>query len=160
MLRLAVITILALAACSGGAKPPTSSPPAKPTKILVNVDDRGVGLGGNDPIAYQKDNAATAGDASLTASFAGATYQFATADHKAAFAADPARTAPQYGGYCAFAASQNRLSESDPSVFLIRDGQLLVFTNEDYREEFLKDPAGNKTKADQNWPGLVDRYGK
>ena len=160
MVRLAAILILALAACSGGAKPPSPAAPAKATKILVNVDDHGVALGGHDPIAYQKDDAVTAGDASTTSSFGGATYQFATADHKAAFDGDPVRSAPQYGCYCAFAASQNRLSESDPAVYLIRDGQLLVFTNADYRDQFMKDPAGNKAKADENWPGLVDRYGK
>ena len=162
MLRSAVMTVLlAVAACGGGSKATTApTTPAKATKILVNVDDNGVGLGGNDPVAYRKDNAPVAGEASVTSSFGGASYQFASADNKAAFDADPAHGAPQFGGYCAFAASQNRLSEADPAVFMIHEGQLLVFTNEDYRAQFMKDPAGNKTKADANWPDLVERYGK
>jgi YHS domain-containing protein len=164
MLRPAIFVLIALVcACSGGSKTPaepTPPAPAKATKILVNVDDNGVGLGGNDPVAYAKDNAPTAGDASVTSSFGGASYQFASADNKAAFDADPTKSAPQFGGYCAFAASQNRLSESDPTVFAIQDGQLLVFTNEDFRAQFMKDPTGNKKKADQNWPGLVEKYGK
>ncbi|HUS28799.1 MAG TPA: YHS domain-containing (seleno)protein [Kofleriaceae bacterium] len=162
MLRAGILSVLVtLAACGGGSKTTTApTTPAKAAKILVNVDDSGVGLGGNDPVAYSKANAAVAGDASMTSSFGGASYQFSSTDNKSAFDADPKRSAPQYGGYCAFAASQNRLSESDPAIFTIHDGQLLVFTNEDFREQFMKDPAGNKAKADQNWPGLVEQYGK
>jgi YHS domain-containing protein len=164
MLKAALMSaVVALAACGGGGGAKTTTEtttPAKAAKILVLVDENGVGLGGNDPVAYAKDNAATAGDASTTSSFGGATYQFASADNKAAFDAEPAKKAPAFGGYCAFAASQNRLSESDPAVFTIHDGQLLVFTNEDFRAQFLKDPGGNKAKADKNWPGLVEQYGK
>ena len=164
MLRTALFTVLvALAGCGGGSKTTTEpTTPAKATKVLVNVDDKGVGLGGNDPVAYttDRDRAPVAGDAANASSFGGATYLFANADNKAAFDAEPQKSAPQYGGYCAFAASQNRLSESDPAVFTIHDGLLLVFTNEDFRAQFMKDPGGNKAKADQNWPGLVEQHGK
>jgi YHS domain-containing protein len=163
MLKAALMTLLVtVAACGGGGAKTTTetTTTAKATKILVLVDENGVGLGGNDPVAYAKDNAATPGDAATTSEFGGAKYQFASADNKAAFDAEPAKKAPGFGGYCAFAASQNRLSESDPAVFTIHDGQLLVFTNEDFRAQFLKDPGGNKAKADKNWPGLVDQYGK
>ena len=149
--------VVAIVACGTA---PTKPVAPKATKILVDVDDKGVILGGNDAVAYAKDNAATPGNESITSSFGGATYQFASAENKAAFDAGPSKSAPQFGGYCAFAASQNRLSVADPSVFLIRDGQLLVFTNEDYKTQFLADPAGNKAKADANWPGLIERYGK
>jgi YHS domain-containing protein len=163
MLKAALMTLLvAIAACGGGGAKTTTetTTPAKATKILVLVDENGVGLGGNDPVAYAKDNAATPGDAAITSELGGAKYQFSSADNKAAFDAEPAKKAPAFGGYCAFAASQNRLSESDPAVFTIHDGQLLVFTNEDFRAQFLKDPGGNKAKADKNWPGLVEQYGR
>lgn len=157
MLRAALVCLSLLAPACGSAPRHTTTAPAS-AKILVNVDDNGIGLGGNDPMSYRSTLAA--GTADQTSQFGGATYQFASADSKAAFDANPAANAPAYGGYCAFAASQNRLSPSDPSVFLIHEGQLLVFTNEDFRTQFQQDPAGNKAKADANWPGLVARYGK
>ncbi len=103
------------------------------------------------PVAGSGDHASTHG---------GAKYHFASPEDKTAFDADKAKFAPGFGGYCAFAASQNRLSTSDPKVFEIHEGQLLVFTNEDYKKRFDADPKGNKAKADANWPGLVAKHGK
>jgi hypothetical protein len=158
MLRLIPI-ILAIACGGGAAKPTTPALPAT-AKRLILVDADGVGLGGHDPIAYATDNAAVKGAPEQVSEHGGAKYRFASADHKATFDADKAKHAPQYGGYCAYAASQNRLSESDPTVFEIVDGQLLVFTNADFKQRFDQDVAGNKAKADANWPGLVATYGK
>jgi hypothetical protein len=160
-LRLACALAISLAVACGGAGPSTTGP-TKPVadKVLVNVDAEGVGLGGHDPISYTKEGGPIAGAAAHTAQHGGATYRFAAADTKAAFEADAGKHAPRYGGYCAFAASQNRLSPSDPSVWQIVDGQLLVFTNADFKDQFNKDAAGNKAKADQNWPGLVAEHGK
>lgn len=152
---------LFLAACGSPAKPTPTTPPPVPSteKTLVNVDDKGVGLGGHDPVSYTK-GAPVAGVADHAAKHGGATYHFATADDKTTFEGDKAKFAPGFGGYCAFAASQNRLSPADPKVFHLHEGQLLVFTNEDFKTQFMADPAGNKAKADANWPGLVAKHGK
>ena len=157
-----ILIAAALAGCGGSAKAveqPTTPATAQPEKTLVLVDEQGVGLGGNDPVSYTQGAPAT-GAADHTSAHGGATYQFASAEAKTAFDADPAKFAPRFGGYCAYAASQNRLSESDPSVFLVLDGQLLMFTNSDFLDAFQKDPAGHKAKAEANWPGLVAKHGK
>jgi len=160
LLRLLPVLVLAFG-CGGGPKPgPVAEPKPAATKRLILVDADGVGLGGHDPVAYATDKAAVKGAPAQTSEHAGAKYLFASAEHKATFDADAAKHAPQYGGYCAFAASQNRLSNADPTVFEIVDGQLLVFTNADYKQRFDQDVAGNKAKADANWPGLVEKYGK
>lgn len=156
------LVVLLLAACGGSTTPPvTPKPDRTPAaeKVLVFVDAAGIGLGGHDPVSYTK-GAPVAGTASHTSSHGGATYHFATAEDQTAFDADKPKFAPAYGGYCAYAASQNRLSESDPKSFVIHDGQLLMFTNEDFKGRFAADPAGHKAKADANWPGLVAKHGK
>jgi YHS domain-containing protein len=160
MLRFVLFVALGAAACGGSKPAATTTTTAPAAKQLVLVDDKGVGLGGHDPVAYASDNAAVAGTAEQSSQLGPVTYRFASAEHKATFDAEPAKHAPQYGGYCAFAASQNRLSEADPTVFQIVDGQLLVFTNEDFKQKFNQDVAGNKRKADANWPGLVEQHGK
>lgn len=127
--------------------------------MLVLVDERGVGLQGLDPVSYTRGEPAQGSD-QHAASHGGATYWFASADDRAAFEADRAKFAPGFGGYCAFAAAQNRLSPADPRAFIIFKGQLLVFTNADFKAQFEADPDGNKRKADANWPGLVAQHGK
>ena len=47
-----------------------------------------------------------AGSRALESEYNGATWRFASAANKAAFDAEPARYAPQYGGYCAWAVSE------------------------------------------------------
>ena len=156
----AVLALALLCACGGSSKPTTTTTTAPAAdKILVNVDDEGIGLGGNDPIEYTA-NKVEPGIADHTSEYGGAKYQFLTAENKAKFDGDMPKFAPAFGGYCAFAASQNRLVESDPNVYKNQDGQLLMFANEDFRTQFEKDPAGNKKKADANWPGLVTKHGK
>jgi YHS domain-containing protein len=154
----AAFVCLALLAPACGSAPSHTAQPASATKVLINVDDNGIGLGGNDPMSYRTKIAA--GTAEQSSKFGGATYRFASAENKAAFDGAPAASAPAYGGYCAFAASQNRLTPSDPNVFVLHNGQLLVFANEDFRAQFLEDAPGNKAKADANWPTLVAKYGK
>ncbi len=160
--RLAFVLVTATAAACGGSSPQpvtgSSAPVAE--KVLVNVNDAGVALSGNDAVAYVVDGKATPGVAEHTSSHGGATYQFTSAEHKAAFDAEPDRFVPRYGGYCAFAAAQNRLSQVEADQFEIYDGHLLLFTNADFHAQFDKDPAGNKAKADANWPGLVAKHGR
>jgi YHS domain-containing protein len=159
-----LLVVLLGSACGGGSQTSTTTPvgggatgPTAPTKILVNVDDQGVALGGHDPIAYRNALKAVMGSPEHAAQHDGATYRFSSGENRAAFSAD---YAPAFGGYCAYAASQGRLSESDPLVFEIYDGQLLVFTNAEYKELFDQDRAGNKAKADAAWPSLVAAHGK
>lgn len=162
--RVLVALALSMAACGGSAKPPPEPPgtgiATDRVLVLVNVDAEGVGLGGHDPISYTKGDAPAAGTADHASKHGGATYRFASAEHKATFDADGQKYAPQFGGYCAYAASQNRLSPSDPQVWRIVDGKLLVFTNLQFRELFDKDPTAHKRKADENWPGLLAKHGK
>jgi YHS domain-containing protein len=160
MLRPLFIALLSLSACGGSSKPTTTTveQPAA-DRILVLVDEQGVGLGGNDPIAYSTDKV-EAGATEHTSAYGGATYQFASAENKQKFDAEQAKYAPAFGGYCAFAASQNRLSPADPNVYMNLDGQLLMFTNQDFLDQFKQDSAGNKKKADANWPALVKEHGK
>lgn len=157
--------LFVLAACGGSSTPTPLAKPVDPTvvpvqeKILVLVDDQGVGLGGHDPVSYTK-GAPVAGAAEQASNHGGATYHFASAEDKAAFEANKATFAPGFGGYCAYAAAQNRLSIADPKVFVIHERQLLMFTNEDFKKRFEADPKGSKAKADANWPGLVAKHGK
>lgn len=123
-------------------------------KPLVNVDGNGVGIHGYDPVAYFSEGKAAKGDPQYSSNYGGATYYFKSSDDKAAFDKDPAKYAPQFGGYCAMAMAMGKLEDADPTFFLVHDGRLLLQRNEKAHMMFLKDPAGNHKKADEQWQKL------
>jgi len=127
--------------------------------ILVNKNKDGVALQGYDPVAYFTDNKPVKGNPQIKASYDGATYYFASTEHRATFQAEPAKYAPAFGGYCGYAASINRLSPISPEWFQVLDGRLVLQHNKKAFDKWNADLAGNRVKADANWPGLVDKNG-
>jgi YHS domain-containing protein len=121
----------------------------------VNTDKSGLGLKGYDPVAYFTRAAAVKGDPQFTAAYEGVTYRFSSAGNKAVFESSPAKYAPQFGGYCAWAVSQGYTAPIDPNAFQIVDGRLLLQYSLGIREKFGKDTAGNLAKADANWPKVA-----
>src|SRR4051812_17180201 len=79
-------------------------------KSVVNTDKYGIALQGYDPVAYFSDHRPVKGVITYTSNYKRATYWFASEDHKKTFDADPAKYEPQFGGYCAYAASINTIS--------------------------------------------------
>ena len=132
---------------------------AETQKFLVNKAKDGLALQGYDPVAYFTDNKAAKGSSKFKASFEGATYYFISPDHRALFEGNPAKYAPAYGGYCGYAASINRLSPISPEWFQIEDGKLILQHNKKAFDKFNSDLKGNLVRADQNWPGLVEKNG-
>jgi YHS domain-containing protein len=121
------------------------------TKAPVNVDAQGVGIHGYDPVAYFSDGKAVKGDPQYRSQGAGATYYFQSAANKEAFDKEPAKYAPQYGGYCAMAMAMGKLEDVDPNYFLVYEEKLLLQRNAKAHMMFSKDPEGNRRKADENW---------
>jgi YHS domain-containing protein len=100
------------------------------------------------------------GDSKFQSADNGTTYYFASAEHKAAFDKEPAKYEPQFGGFCAYAVSQGHTAPISPDAFQIVSGRLLLQYDLGIREKFNKDTAGNLSKADANWPGIVEKQGK
>ena len=68
----------------------------------VNLDGNGVILKGYDAVGYFEQGKPIKGKSALESTYGGATYLFASASDKAEFDKDPAKYAPQYGGFCAY----------------------------------------------------------
>jgi len=136
--------------------------PALPqtAKTLQNLDKNGVAIQGYDPVAFFTQNKAVKGSAQFQSNYKGATYYFASAEDKVAFDAAPAKYEPQFGGFCAYGVSKEKLVPIDVQAFQIVNGRLLLQYDLDVKDKFNKDQAGNLQKADQNWPGLVEKKGR
>jgi len=112
----------------------------------------GVALAGYDAVAYFSDAKPVKGDAAISYSLDGVTYRFASAANRDAFAEQPSRYLPQYGGWCAYGLSRGYKAPIDPAAFTVRDGKLYLNYSLEVQTEWRKDPAGYIVKADKNWP--------
>src|SRR6516165_5497770 len=139
---------------SGGqnllAQAATAEKKAAP-KPKVNGDKSGVILHGYDAVAYVEQNRAVKGDPKFSSTYRTATYYFASAAHKAAFDKNPAKYAPQYGGFCAESMSRNKLVDIDPNVFFVYKGKLYVCSTAKGAKRFYSNPEVNIQKADKYW---------
>lgn len=133
--------------------------PAAQASLEVNIND-GAAVHGYDVVAYFTEGRPVRGDTSYTAAHEGATYRFASAGNRDAFVANPAKYAPQYGGYCAFGTAMGRKFDGDPLAWTIHDGKLYLNLNKNIQKRWKGDIAGFVRGANHNWPiirGLEDR---
>jgi YHS domain-containing protein len=115
-------------------------------------EKEGVALRGYDPVAYFTDNKPVKGSAEYKAEYKGTTFHFASQANRDAFMADPAKYAPQYGGFCAFGTAGGYKAAIDPAAFTVVDGKLYLNYNRDVQKQWSKDVPGFIAKADRNWP--------
>ena len=111
-------------------------------------------LSGYDAVSYFNGDAPVAGSDEFRVRYQGYDYKFANGENAATFEADPAKYAPQYGGYCAWAIGANdALAPGDPNVYKIVDGKLYLNFSEDVAEKWNKDIPGFIENGDKNYPG-------
>jgi YHS domain-containing protein len=113
-------------------------------------------VSGYDPVAYFTQGRPVEGSGDLEYEWNGATWRFSTPENLAAFKADPEAYAPQYGGYCAWAVSQGYTAKSEPEAWRIVDGKLYLNYSKAVQQQWVEDIPGNITKADANWPKVLE----
>lgn len=115
----------------------------------------GLGAKGHDVVNYFSEGKPAPGEERYTVEHAGVKWQFTSAEHRDQFKADPARYAPQYGGFCSWGVAQGKLFDVDPvNGWKIVDGKLYLNFNADIQKVFDGDPQGFIAKANGNWPKL------
>lgn len=110
---------------------------------------------GHDPVAYFTDGEPVKGKSDFTTTYNGAEFRFASQDNLDTFLAEPAKYAPQYGGYCAWAVSQGYTAKGDADHWAIVDGKLYLNYNKKVQDTWNEDRAGFITSADENWPTVL-----
>ncbi len=149
------LRISALAVALGVAGLSTPALAVKQTGGEYNTLHAGLGAKGYDVVAYFTAGMPVAGSDRYTAEFGGVKWQFSNAENLAAFKSDPAKFAPQYGGFCSWGVSVGKLFDVDPvNGWKIVDNKLYLNFNGDINATFSKDPAGFIGKANRNWGSL------
>jgi YHS domain-containing protein len=148
--------LLAAAMVVSAAVPLSTSAFAKEPPVYTATQEK-VGLSGYDAVAYFTAGKPTKGDAKFKASYNGANWYFASEANKAAFVAEPAKFAPQYGGYCSWAVSQGYTASGDPEAWKIVDGKLYVNYNKEVAANWSQNIPVNIKNANANWPKVLDK---
>jgi hypothetical protein len=81
---------------------------------------------GFDPVGYFEQNRPVKGSPAFTHQWHGATWQFESARTRNLFVSNLEKYAPQYGGYCAWAVSNNYTAAIDPEAWNIVNGKLYL----------------------------------
>ena len=148
MIRLLTMMIAAFAMFA--AAPAIAATPALPASA-----ESGVAIRGYDPVAFFTLGKPQEGSAEDSFVYEGATWRFASAENLARFKSDPARYAPQFGGYCAWAVSQHYLAPGDPKYWKIVDGKLYLNANARAKELWEADQADAIARGHANWPAVL-----
>lgn len=134
---------------AGAGETPEGTPKGKPAILSYN----GAAIGGYDPVGYFMSAGEVAGDAAHKVEWNGATFLFASASNKKTFESDPEAFAPQYGGYCSYAAALNYVAPTSANAWSIHEDRLYLNFNLHVRSIWEQDKPGYIAKADNNWPG-------
>ena len=115
------------------------------------ADKNDVTLAGHDVVAYFTEGKPVLGNPEYTAVHDGVIYRFSSKANRKKFSANPAKYAPQYGGFCAYGAALGKKLEVDGKAFEVVDGKLYVNKNLDVYETWVEDKQENIETADANW---------
>ena len=143
---LAVVTfgLLTMAASDSMAKP-----------RINTLGLRGVAIKGYDAVAYFTRRKPTRGSKQHALRHGGVEWRFASAENKAAFAANPAKYKPAFGGYCAYGVSQGYLVKIEPHAWAIRGGRLYLNYNRSVQRTWNRRPGSYIATANKKWPRLI-----
>lgn len=167
---LALVPTAAIHAAAPAA-PPAAAREARaqdPPKEVRDVSDfnleKGLALGGYDPVAYFAEGGGkpAKGNKKITFVHEKVTYRFTSEAHRALFEKSPAKYEPMYGGWCAYTmASEGKKVDPSPKNYLIEEGRLYVFFDGwfgDGRKAWKKEGGVKKLKpkADAAWKKILD----
>lgn len=118
----------------------------------------GIAIGGYDPVSYF-DGKPVLGKPDLQYKHDGITYRFSSSTNLNRFKQSPASYELAYGGWCAYAMGKyGDKVKIDPLTYKVRDGKLYLFYNfwgNNTLEDWNKDEANLKERADQNWRRFI-----
>lgn len=116
-----------------------------------------VAVSGYDTVAYFTQHQAVKGDRKFTTIYQGVEWRFSSAENLALFIANPEHYAPQYGGYCAWAVSQDTTASADPQRWKIVNDKLYLNYDDDVQKKWEANTPAFIKAADQHWPKVLQK---
>jgi len=118
---------------------------------LSNIEAIPLALQGYDIISYHQSDVAHKGVNTYQATYKGQRYLFVSEEHQVLFSNNPEKYLPEFGGYCAHSASRQKLIAGDPSVYIIDQGNLYFFRDNEAKNIWDKEDKKKLAKANKYW---------
>jgi YHS domain-containing protein len=109
-------------------------------------------IAGYDPVAFFKEGKAVPGKKELTTSWNGADWHFSSSENLTLFEREPAKYAPQYGGYCAYGTAAGHKSPTLAETWTIVNDKLYFNYNPKVKKLWNENQKALIETADNNWP--------
>ena len=116
----------------------------------------GAAIRGYDPVAYHTEGQPVKGLSEFTTTWNDALWMFSSQENLDLFINDPEKYAPQYGGYCAWAASRGYVAPTVPDAWGIYEGKLYLNFSKRIQRRWNRNKPRNIAKGDKNWPGILN----
>lgn len=110
----------------------------------------GIALDGYDVTTYFK-GAAEKGSSSYSIIMKDVTWYFISESNLKEFTANPEKYIPEFGGYCTKAVSTGFAAPADPTIFSVFEDRLYIFSSEEVKAEFIKDPKSLINACSKKW---------
>ena len=112
----------------------------------------GLALAGYDPVAYFEEGRPMIGDSQFSYKWSDVIWQFSYAKNRDLFVQNPASYAPQFGGFCSFAAGKGVTADISPDAWHIENGKLYLFADKNVRNEWVHEiDEGSLEASVENW---------
>ena len=95
--------------------------------VISDGADGGLMLRGYDPVSYFTQSKPVPGQLGIKAEHDGVTYRFASEENRRVFAANPAKYAPQFGGFCSNGLAYAVPIAGQTDNYKVIDGKLYMF---------------------------------
>jgi YHS domain-containing protein len=150
---LAALVFVALFAAAAPPAAASDAPNDGPFRTTSDGDDTKLMLMGYDAVGYFTQHDAVKGDPAIKLEHQGVTYRFSSEANKAAFAAEPEKYKPQFGGFCSNGINYGVPwgAGGGPDTWRIYRGKLYVFGGQSSRDQFEMDTELNLQRAQHYW---------
>lgn len=111
----------------------------------------GGAIDGYDVVAYFTESKAVKGHKNISYKYKDAKWRFSSEENRKLFIANPQKYTPEFGGYCAFAMSDDRFVKIDGRAWTIVGGKLYLNYSESVQSHWQKEQSKLIQEADVNW---------
>lgn len=127
------------------------------TKMPVKGGSKDVELAGYCPVAYKMAGKPIKGKKEFAVKQDGKTYYLANEKAMKAFEKSPDKYGVKFNGWCATGLAMGKQVSGDPSIFMVHEGSVYLFSSKKAKKKFKSDPAKMAKKAGMNYMKMTEK---